>query len=295
MTTFDPADYTTIDKDGNKSVDEAMEKIYKTASGMMVAKAVDEYTSYGKSSNAFYYRIKAQIDPETTTRMETSDRWPKIKNDRDPGGLMKLLQRICVHGTDRDYLPERIINCLSTLLTTKQGKQTPSEFKESMTSNHDVFVDVAGVSIFSLMPSLQEFVLDKNADLDFAIEDLENQSEDNKKRLSDKCVDCILGCNMTLRSNKEKSDMNTEVHKSLLSKHGGAFAMNTMEAVDQMVGYEKLKTQKTQRSSSKTGGQSTNTKNTTALFGFPHPGLPDDGSWYMDRSGEVIMKEYSIF
>ena len=295
MTTFDPADYTTIDKDGNKSVDEAMEKIYKTASGMMVAKAVDEYTSYGKSSNAFYYRIKAQIDPETTTRIETSDRWPKIKNDRDPGGLMKLLQRICVHGTDRDYLPERIINCLSTLLTTKQGKQTSSEFKESMTSNHDVFVDVAGVSIFSLMPSLQEFVLDKNADLDFAIEDLENQSEDNKKRLSDKCVDCILGCNMTLRCNKEKSDMNTEVHKSLLSKHGGAFAMNTMEAVDQMVGYEKLKTQKTQRSSSKTGGQSTNTKNTTALFGFPHPGLPDDGSWYMDRSGEVIMKEYSIF
>ena len=222
MTTFDPADYTTIDKDGNKSVDKAMEKIYKTASGMMVAKAVDEYTSYGKSSNAFYYRIKAMIDPETTTRMETSDRWPKIKNDRDPGGLMKLLQRICVHGTDRDYLPERIINCLSTLLTTKQGKQTPSEFKESMTSNHDVFVDVAGVSIFSLMPSLQEFVLDKNADLDFAIEDLENQSEDNKKRLSDKCVDCILGCNMTLRCNKEKSDMNTEVHKSLLSKHEGA-------------------------------------------------------------------------
>ena len=44
--------------------------------------------------------------------------------------------------------------------------------------------------------------------------------------------------------------MNAEVHKSLLSKHGGAFAMSTTEAVDQMVGYETLK-----RSSSRIAGK----------------------------------------
>jgi len=46
---------------------------------------------------------------------------------------------------------------------------------------------------------------------------------------------------MTLRSNKDKSEMNAEVHKTLLSKYGSAFAMSTTKAVDQMARYEMLK------------------------------------------------------
>ena len=46
---------------------------------------------------------------------------------------------------------------------------------------------------------------------------------------------------MTMRSNKERSDMYNEVQKSMLSKHGDAFAMSGSEAVDQMIGFEQLK------------------------------------------------------
>ena len=46
---------------------------------------------------------------------------------------------------------------------------------------------------------------------------------------------------MMMISNKEISDMYNEVQKSLLSKHGDAFAMSGSEAVDQMIGFEQLK------------------------------------------------------
>ena len=57
---------------------------------------------------------------------------------------MRLIQRICAHGTDQDYLPERIINSMVTLLTTKQGKFSPSEFSETASSNNAVLTDVVG-------------------------------------------------------------------------------------------------------------------------------------------------------
>ena len=166
---------------------------------------------------------------------------------------MKLVQQVCVHGTDRDYLPERIINCLAALINTKQGRHTPTEFGETTASNNQVLRDVVGHSIFGQMPILQEFIINRYDDLSFDFADLSKQPDSVKNTVSNRCDECIMGCNMTLRSNKERSDMNTEIHKSLLSKHGDAFAMTTTEAAEQMVGFELLK----QRSIAMSGGKKT--------------------------------------
>ena len=74
----------------------------------------------------FFFQIKGQIDGELTTRIETSDAWPIIKKNRDTSGNMKLLQTVCVHGSDRNYYPERLIKSINTVFTIKQGKQHPN-------------------------------------------------------------------------------------------------------------------------------------------------------------------------
>ena len=235
------SEYTDRDSSGNDVVDNKLKALYDKAEEKMVENSVSDYTTYLKNWETFFFRVKAQIDPETTSRFEMSNDWAKINSKSDAGGLMRLIQTVCVHGTDRDYIPERVLNCLTTLLNSKQGKATPSEFSETMISNHQVLCDVLQVNIFGRIPILQEFVIDRYDDFAFRFEDLATQNAATKQLVSDRCDECILGCNMTLRSNKERSDMNTEVHKSLLSKHGDAFAMNTAEAVDQMIGFEAIK------------------------------------------------------
>ena len=252
-----PSEYTiSINIIDGKSVpvyDVAKKKLYDKASDLMVNKAVDAYELYKKNWEIFFFRIKGQVDPETMTRVEMSNEWEMIKSNTDAGGLMKLIHKVCMHGTDREYLPERIINSMITLLITKQGKHSPADFSETTLSNNEVLTDIAGHSVFAHLPALQKFVIDKYEDLTFDVTSLNKQSEKTKALLYKRCDECILGCNMTLRSNKDRSDMNEEVHKSLLSKHGSAFAMTTSEAVDQMVGFEQLK-RRSNNSARKTAG-----------------------------------------
>ena len=276
-------EYTTKKIDGTLDVNEKKKALYDKAEELLVTNSVTNYGSYLKSWETFFFRIKAQIDPETTSRVEMSDEWNSVKSKTNAGGLMRLIQTVCVHGTDRDYIPERVINCFATLLNSKQGKSTPSEFSEAMSSNHQVLIDVLGVNVFGEIPILQEFVIDKYSDLTFKAADLKRQDVATKKIVAERCVECILGCNMTLRSNKERSDMNAEVHKSLLSKHGDAFAMNPAEAVDQMIGYEALK--KTNPIKKQTG----DTSSAFVLHGFSDQ-TPEFRCWNCGEKGHSQYK-----
>lgn len=279
-------DYTTLNADGTSTVDEDLKKIYKAADSLMTKSAVEAYSTYLKNADMFFYKIKLQICPETITRMKVSDRWPEIEKNRDAGGLMELLQTICVHGTDRDYFPERLINSIVTLFGTKQGKQTPNEFKASMTSNLNVLAQVAGVDLFTLIPNLQKFVINKCDDIAYEHSDLAVQSSEDKKILANKCVDCIIGCNMTMKSNKEKSDMYQEVHKNLLSKNGDAFAMSGSEAVDQMIGFEEIK-----RPSSKGG----DTSSAPVLFGISEENGPVTGTRTIATDSATHSREFRCY
>ena len=102
-----------------------------------------------------------------------------------------------------------------------------------------MFAQVVGVNLFTIMPNLQKFVINKCDDISYKYSDLDHQSDKDKQILAKKCVDCIIGCNMTLKSNREWSDMYQEVHKNLLSKNSNAYTMSGAEAVDQMIGSRK--------------------------------------------------------
>ena len=179
-----PMDYTTV-VEGKTIIDVKIKKIYDDAEAQASKDTLENYNTYRESAMVFFYRIKGQIDPELTTRIETSNGWPAIKKSCDPGGLMKLLQAVCVHGTDRDYYPERLIKSINTVFTSKQGKQSPNEFKETMLSNMQVLCKVAGADIFGLFPKLQKFIIDKCDDIKFEHKELATQSEGTKKDLSD--------------------------------------------------------------------------------------------------------------
>ena len=62
-----------LDADGNPIYDVAKKTLYKKAGDMLISKAVDAYTLYLKNWKIFFFRIKAQIDPKTTTRVEMSE------------------------------------------------------------------------------------------------------------------------------------------------------------------------------------------------------------------------------
>ena len=202
----DPMDYTTYDYEGNEVIDKKIKKIYDKADADASKDSVENYHTYKEAVKVFFFRVKGQIDEELTTRIETSDAWPVIKKNRDTSGLMKLLQTVCIHGSDRDYYPERLIKSINNVFNTKQGKQTPNEFKNAMTSNMKVLCDVAGTDIFGLFPNLQKFLISKCDDIPYHHTNLENQSEEDKADLYSRCTECIIGCNMTMRSNKERSN-----------------------------------------------------------------------------------------
>ena len=76
-----------------------------------------------------------------------------------------------------------------------------------MASSMQVLCDVAGADIFRLFPNLQKFLINMCDDIAYEYADLKNQSAEDKAALSDICTDCIIGCNMRMRSNKEISDV----------------------------------------------------------------------------------------
>ena len=99
----DPMDYTTYDSDGAEIINKKVKKIYDKADSDSSKDSVDNYNTYKEDVKLFFFRIKGQIDGELTTRIETSDAWPIIKKNRDTSGIMKLLQTVCVHGSNQDY------------------------------------------------------------------------------------------------------------------------------------------------------------------------------------------------
>ena len=89
---------------------------------------------------------------------------------------MKLLQTLCVHGSDRDYYPKQLIKSINTVFTIKQGKQNPNEFKNTLASRMQVLCDFSGADIFGLFPNLQKFLINKCDDITYEYSDLEDQS-----------------------------------------------------------------------------------------------------------------------
>jgi len=95
------SEYTSKDEDGNDVIDPKKKALYDRAEELMVVNSVTNYTVYIKSWQSFFFRIIAQIDPETIYRLKRSHDWTKIEDKFNAGGLMRLIQTVCVHGTDQ--------------------------------------------------------------------------------------------------------------------------------------------------------------------------------------------------
>ena len=102
---------------------------------------------------------------------------------------------------------------------------------------------------------MRRFAINKfPVDFPFDHNDLGKQSIEVIKLLSRRCDDISMAFIMTNNSSQSRSDMNLEVHKNLLANHPDAFATNRTKAMDQMIGYEGIKS----KSKSNNGNNSNN-------------------------------------
>ena len=89
-------------------IDADMKAFFDKCDTMSADKSLEDYNKFCASWTSFYFRMFGQIDSEMTTRLARSTSWLDVAQQQDPGMLMTLLQTIRIHGSDRDYPPERI-------------------------------------------------------------------------------------------------------------------------------------------------------------------------------------------
>ena len=100
---------------------------------------------------------------------------------------------------------------------------TPQEFKDALESNMKIVNGVMGFNMFAKSPELQKFIISKCSSITFTFEEIDNQTNADKKKLDDKCTEHMIGCLMTMNHNRDKSNMFDEVKRSLLAKNDDAF------------------------------------------------------------------------
>jgi len=89
---------------------------------------------------------------------------------------------------------------------------------------------------------------------------------------------------MTYNSSQSRSDMNLEVHKNLLANHPDAFATNRTKAMDQMIGYEGIKS----KSSNNNNNNAMKYDVSEAVVLVNAPGnnnTKENGCWYCHEEG----------
>ena len=212
-TKLDPKLYT--DKDGKVNEDR---KQYCMKVCTNIKHCAKDNGKFQEDWLWMYHRIMGQLCPEMSARLARSDEFKSISQNSDPGRLMSLLQTVCLHGSDKEYYPEKLILSLKEQMTRKQGNNNPADFSKQTVSNNAVFAQVAelvpGTTFWGLHPGLQKFVISKFTDeFTFKHEDLASQPATTKALLYQKCDDVIMGCLMTVISNQSRSNMYIEVHK----------------------------------------------------------------------------------
>jgi len=201
--TLDPAEYT--DSAGTVDTDKKLycDKLRETE----ITEAAKEGSKFRADWQRMFHRIMGQMCPEMTTRLMRSDKWDNIDNSCDPGRLMTLLQTVCLHGSDKEYFPEKLILSMRELITRKQGNNDPADgnndsadFSKQTGLNNAVFAQVARLvpgeilvpmpTFWDAFPNLRSFVINKfPADFPFDHNDLAKQTSDIIELLSKRCYD----------------------------------------------------------------------------------------------------------
>ena len=208
-------------------------------------KAAENYRTFQQDWYCMFNRIIGQFGPMMVQQLQRSKAWEELERDSDPAELMKLIQKVCVHGGDTAYVPDVFISAIKELFTRKQGSQTPAEYDEQIGSNLDVFRDFvklpSGAPLFSMFPVLMEHVVETFDEYDFDYADLTSQSTAVQDSVASKCDEVVMGCLVTNNSNQTRSDLLKESRRALLAGQQDAFPTSRVEAMDRLVGYEAIK------------------------------------------------------
>ena len=169
---------------------------------------VEECIKFKKDWSRMYFRGIGQICRKTLQQMERCHNWESIEEQHDPGEFMKLLQTVCLLGSDKEYFPLRLINSLTALITLEQGDSSPAEYSEEIKLYNDVLNNVAQMddavdatadvaTFWGSIPGLRRFVIDKFDDFKFEHKMLESQDADVRQLVQKRCQDVMLDCLMS--------------------------------------------------------------------------------------------------
>ena len=138
--TLDPTEYT--DAAGKVDNDRKLycDKLRETE----ITEAAKERSKFQEDWKRIFHRIIGQLCPEMTTRLMRSIEWEDIDNISDPDRLMTLLQTVCLHGSDKEYFPEKLVLSMKELIGRKYNND-PTDFSKQTGDNNAVFAQVAGL------------------------------------------------------------------------------------------------------------------------------------------------------
>ena len=145
-------------------------------------------------------------------------------------------------------------------------------------------------TFWGAFPNLQSFVINKfPADFPFDHNDLAKQTSDVIELLSKRCDDIAMGFLMTYNSSQTRSDMNSEVHKNLLANQPDAFATNRTKAMDQLIGYEGIKS-KSNNSNNSNNAVKNDVSDSLVLVTATGNSSNDNNCWYCHEAGHYRLE-----
>ena len=245
LQTIPKSSYTIKDADGKETVDIDLKARMDRIQDRVIQRIADNYSKFVSDWKRFYATILGQLCPATKEELRRSDGWETVADKMDPGALLCLIQSTCLYGNDKDYYPERALAAMQGITTIQQGNSTPSEFAELMKTGMKIFEQLLkippGETFYGQFLGMREYAVSVSDKFNFDIKDYDSQSTAVKHLVHQKCEDLMIGCTMTVRSNRSKSDTHLEARKNQLAGNPGGYATDAASAVNILVGNEMLK------------------------------------------------------
>ena len=250
--------YTVKDEHGMDQIDADKKARCDKIQDRLDSKVADDYNKFTCDWERFYATIMGQLCPATKEELQRSDGWETVEANLDPGALLRLIQSTCLHGNDKDYYPERVLTAVRDLVLSKQGNNSPSEFAEltktGLKTIHTLFKMPEGQTFWGQFYGMREHAINTSGKFDFDPADLELQSAEVNNMVHQSCEDIMIGCIMTVLSNRSKSDTYIEARKNQLAGNLGGYATDPTSAVNILVGNELMKRKESNPRSSYTNG-----------------------------------------
>ena len=83
--------------------------------------AAKNYRTFTQDWYCLFPRILGQICPMMVQQLQRSKSWNIVEGKSDPAELMKLIQKVCLHGGNNAYIPDTFLTILNESLLGNMG------------------------------------------------------------------------------------------------------------------------------------------------------------------------------